>query len=267
MKAIYIAGLCIVGTLLVSPSSFAESSELKQQILPMDCVFEVVDVGTGELRFLTPDECGQIITPPAPVPTPILTPSTSTTGDIPSLPISWGATYTPYWGLPDTSSDTTAVNNLDPISGFHSAEGHTAPVKAGQIYYFAVPTATQAATQVVQVHVDKIDVSQASVTFSITGRGSVTLSVGHQVGYDTDGNGRIDLVISVVNIADGSDAKVRFRFYETPLATTLITYASDPTWIIWIPSGVLSLFGAGYLLTTHKFWLWILRALRFLRIH
>lgn len=35
----------------------AENTTYKQQILPIDCVYEVIDVGTQKLRYLTPETC------------------------------------------------------------------------------------------------------------------------------------------------------------------------------------------------------------------
>ncbi len=44
----------------------AEKATFKQQILPMDCVFQVIDVGLGTIKYITPEACGQIITPVPP---------------------------------------------------------------------------------------------------------------------------------------------------------------------------------------------------------
>jgi hypothetical protein len=45
--------------LMLTVHSFAsaESTSYKQQILPIDCIFEVIDVGTQKLRYLTPETC------------------------------------------------------------------------------------------------------------------------------------------------------------------------------------------------------------------
>jgi hypothetical protein len=45
-------------------TALALEDTFTQKILPLNCVFEVINVGTQELRYLTPKECGQIITPP-----------------------------------------------------------------------------------------------------------------------------------------------------------------------------------------------------------
>jgi hypothetical protein len=47
---------------------FAETSELKLRILPQDCIFDVIDVGTQQLFFHTPEACGVLIPPNQPAP-------------------------------------------------------------------------------------------------------------------------------------------------------------------------------------------------------
>ena len=39
----------------------AAGTSLEQKILPMDCVFETINDGTGTLRYLTPAECGVLV--------------------------------------------------------------------------------------------------------------------------------------------------------------------------------------------------------------
>ena len=41
----------------LSNVAIAENTTYKQQILPIDCVYEVIDVGTQKLRYLTPETC------------------------------------------------------------------------------------------------------------------------------------------------------------------------------------------------------------------
>lgn len=66
--------LFTTATLLIifsSPFVRAEQTNLKVRILPIDCLFEVIDVGTQQLRYLTPETCpiDEIPTPPEEVPT------------------------------------------------------------------------------------------------------------------------------------------------------------------------------------------------------
>lgn len=59
-------------------SSAAIDGSLRQQILPLNCIFQTVNDGTGLLFYVTPEECG-VVVPPEPVdPTP---------GIIPTIPV------------------------------------------------------------------------------------------------------------------------------------------------------------------------------------
>jgi hypothetical protein len=40
-----------------SSMSIAETTTFTQQILPIDCIYEVIDVGTQKLRYITPETC------------------------------------------------------------------------------------------------------------------------------------------------------------------------------------------------------------------
>lgn len=60
--------LAMLSITVYSPPVYAGESNFSQKILPLDCVFETVDAGTGTLRYITPAECGQII----PVPSDVL---------------------------------------------------------------------------------------------------------------------------------------------------------------------------------------------------
>lgn len=56
-----IAFAIAAGTLTVcmySRSAWALSTAFTQQILPLDCIFTVVNAGTGQLYFVTPAACG-----------------------------------------------------------------------------------------------------------------------------------------------------------------------------------------------------------------
>ncbi len=45
--------------ILVSGGSVAvaETTSFQQQVLPIDCIYEVINVGTQQLRYITPDTC------------------------------------------------------------------------------------------------------------------------------------------------------------------------------------------------------------------
>jgi hypothetical protein len=49
--------LFLLPILTINTIAYAETTSYKQQILPIDCVYEVIDVGTQKLRYLTPETC------------------------------------------------------------------------------------------------------------------------------------------------------------------------------------------------------------------
>lgn len=57
MKLLSLSALTIFAIFSIAVPVCAEESVFKQQILPIDCLYEVVDVGTQKLRYLTPDTC------------------------------------------------------------------------------------------------------------------------------------------------------------------------------------------------------------------
>ena len=58
-------------------SARAVNGTLKQQILPLDCVYQIVNDGTGTIVYLTPSECGVLPQPTVNMPS---IPATPTTG-------------------------------------------------------------------------------------------------------------------------------------------------------------------------------------------
>jgi hypothetical protein len=79
--------LCLCG--VSSVSAQAESTNLSQRILPLNCIFETVNDGTGTLHFLTPEACGVLVPPTPPIVEPTdLQPSDSTNSTPVNQPIS-----------------------------------------------------------------------------------------------------------------------------------------------------------------------------------
>lgn len=72
----YLIALCAV-LFLGTASAYAETTTLRQQILPIDCIYEVIDVGTQKLRYLTPETCPIDPGPPT-VTDPIVESTTNT---------------------------------------------------------------------------------------------------------------------------------------------------------------------------------------------
>lgn len=50
-----ILGLMVI--IVGSSITIAETTNFRQQILPIDCIYEVVNAGTQQLRYITPETC------------------------------------------------------------------------------------------------------------------------------------------------------------------------------------------------------------------
>lgn len=61
--------LALASLIVVMPATvYAANDQLRQKILPLNCVFEEVNDGLGSLYYLTPEECGVVVQPPQTVP-------------------------------------------------------------------------------------------------------------------------------------------------------------------------------------------------------
>lgn len=67
--------LAVGVALLPAAPAQAATTTFSQKILPLNCVFQEVNDGTGTLIYLTPQECGVILTPPP-----------TASGDQPTIP-------------------------------------------------------------------------------------------------------------------------------------------------------------------------------------
>lgn len=74
--------LAFLPLLVFVPGAGAINGNISQQILPLECVFEIVNDGSNTIIYLTPEECGVVIPPEPPVdptdPTPPTTPGEPT---------------------------------------------------------------------------------------------------------------------------------------------------------------------------------------------
>lgn len=103
---IFFLAVCTFATGVVS----AEQTKYKQQILPIDCVYEVIDVGTQKLRYLTPATC-----PVDPGPPVVTEPPTETTPD--AVPDSNWTYYAPIEIIRPTQNTLLPNNNNDQVMG------------------------------------------------------------------------------------------------------------------------------------------------------
>ncbi|HET9174640.1 MAG TPA: hypothetical protein VFN56_05190 [Candidatus Saccharimonadales bacterium] len=93
--------------------AFAVDTTFSQKILPLNCVFTVVNAGTGELHYVTPEACGVYVPPPD---TGSTAPATSTANAAaPSLTTSNSLTVkTAHSQPPQNSTGYAASHSLLP---------------------------------------------------------------------------------------------------------------------------------------------------------
>lgn len=102
--------LFFVITLSITSIASAEQTNYKQQILPIDCVYEVIDVGTQKLRYLTPETC-----PVDPGPPVITEPPTVTTPD--AEPDNNWTYYAPIEIIKPTTNTPLDTNENEQVMG------------------------------------------------------------------------------------------------------------------------------------------------------
>jgi hypothetical protein len=88
---ILVAGfIALLPCLVFIPGAGAAPGKLKQQILPIDCVFQIVNDGSNTITYLTPEKCGVIINPPVSPPTTPTSPNPNgippSSGPLPFIP-------------------------------------------------------------------------------------------------------------------------------------------------------------------------------------
>jgi len=77
VRLLLFLSLTVLSIVFADPVVAADSTKLKLRVLPLNCIFDVIDVGTQELEFLTPEECGvevlkPIVKPQTPIQTDII---------------------------------------------------------------------------------------------------------------------------------------------------------------------------------------------------
>lgn len=131
---ISLAGLLAAFPLAVfaPTSSRAVDGNFQQRILPLECVFEVVNDGSNTITYLTPEACG-IIIPPDPDPDPETNPNqpnspTTPVGGIILPPTriqtGTGIIQTPGLVIPNTQNGLQAARELpfEPVAVLQSSE-------------------------------------------------------------------------------------------------------------------------------------------------
>jgi hypothetical protein len=181
ITAATIVGSTVLATIYCSHVS-ASGSNLKQQILPLNCVFQTIDTGNGVvIQYLTPTECGQIITPPTPTPQTdtggsSITPEPTTSSDSPLQPSSV------VLGQP-----TILFPSSNEKSAASTVRGFTRTIKLGVSYRYTLHNDSKHSITLLQV-----GNSSARILFASTPQ-YITLFLGRTTPIDLDADGKNDI--------------------------------------------------------------------------
>ncbi len=93
-----------IGLTLLGTNTYAFNTTFSQEILPINCIFTIVNAGTGELHYVTPQACG--------VYNPSLRQSSNQTSSASSKSNYFGPTVAP--SKPETNSVSAALSTRLP---------------------------------------------------------------------------------------------------------------------------------------------------------
>jgi hypothetical protein len=225
MKYLALLALVIAIGLGTTAHVSAEHTTLKQQILPLDCVFETVNDGLGTINYLTPAECGVLIPPveepeqPTPTTDPIVIPKTRVTSRTPLF----GSSSEP---LPDTTvphtenggkNDPSRHLLLNNIRDALSAHGYVVRVKTGDVLFYRPVDSPQIAVR--GIVVGSIDGRDKTVRLAVSNLNlSLLLLTGEIRTFDRLKNNEPAISVKLEKF-NSKDAILRIRLLrESPVA-------------------------------------------------
>ena len=240
----FILVYCIVGSQTVS----AQNLTFKQQILPLDCVFEQVNDGLGTIQYLTPETCG-VILPPAVIP-PAATgsqPETGSssgyyTGSQPSSTIVYPSrTIRQRDSNPaDTRSGVVPTLLLNNISTMLQNGGDIVQVQVGSTFFYRPVDSPQAAIR--SLTVTAINASGVTLTSQQTGV-SFHLGIGQARTYDKLQTGQPALGIRLEILRAPQSASLRLQLLANNSSGSYTT--STAVRIVMITGLIFSIIGMG----------------------
>ena len=214
-------------------SASAQQATLRQQILPLDCVFETINDGLGTIHYLTPTECGQVIPPDNPG---VGTPNSGATTPTPTNAPATGTTHRPVRSsffatvVPDLTStghqipghaDESIMDSgrkllLNNIADSTSKSGHTVVAQVGNVLFYRPVDAPNAAIRsitVTDIRPSAIHLLVQPINLKLSARPNQTIR------FDKLQNGQPGVEITVQQIT-ASSATLQIRLLRaTEVAT------------------------------------------------
>ena len=198
-------------SLLITPSSSALQSKLKLEILPINCIFEIVDTGTNKVNYITPVECGKYV-PPPPLPEPPAEPPITPTPTSGGSNNGSGGTPTPISPTITTITEpprlidaSPSINSdvfLNQFTSFVEQSGLVISLNADSRALFY----TMSTSAVVSQHsIRIIEIgSYYAILLIASDPFTVTLRINETGEYDVDGDGLTDIVVRLLSLTGSS---------------------------------------------------------------
>ncbi len=256
----------VLFTVLLPSSSQASNTELELKILPLDCIFEIINDGNNTIHYSTPEECGVYVPPPDGPPSsppgqpPVAPPDESRRPDSP-----------PGQGRPDTIPRFFFVprddpNERQPLQTDHCPEnlaGYTnlarlqIELTLGDVLCFEVINGAQELPSVHSFTITEIGADYAVFVIAsepITDR----LYVGQSGRYDTENNGYDNLEVTLQSVT-ATSANFTFRQLSQqtnpePIIEGVVDTDEERSTTAWLSVIVLLLASVGIILLT---WLYL----------
>lgn len=208
------------------------STTFVQQILPLNCIFMTVDTGLGTIRYITPQECGQIIepssrgttgTPSKRAPQANQPQSAVSTAGSPHTPVQqrMAQSTAPHLPVPSQSlSSDTFINNHPPAQ---IISGYTIDVAVGDTLTYVPLTENGSGRHDFIV----TSIGQKSVTlWSEPSKQAVTISPYHIIAADNNKQGRPAIAIEVSGTPVGATVQLRIWLLSAKLTVPDILHAT-----------------------------------------
>lgn len=243
--------LSLLGVGIGMKAGAVSNSTLKQQVLPLDCQFTIIDSGTNQIVYLTPTECGQAVTPPQPgtgTPTqPSVDQGLSVGGAVLATPVYYYAHGAELPNLAGPYNQTNSTGDIIRLNLFpeYRKEGE-APAKrltlaAGQPVLFSIKTITYV-FMVKEITADSVTFivypQSRSIAYSNVLASEVfqtTLRIGEAGEYDINNDKQANIRISIIGTI-ANKATIDFKELKTESQKTLDTKESiiGLFWVAWL---------------------------------
>lgn len=214
----------------------AKQTTFKQQILPLDCVFETVNDGLGTVHYLTPAECGQIIPPPdngqAGSDTNSGAVGNSTTGSNNTtataknarksllrtlVPTSTEDDASPQGHSDETLSNTGSSLLINSIADSLTNKGYVVTIRPGNVLFYRPTDNPHAAVRSIIIR----SITDGGVRFEVEPLNLQKIAqLNQQLAFDHLQNKQPAITITALTLNNAASAKIQIRLlHATPVAT------------------------------------------------